>query len=269
MERITPPKIEVTRDYSIFKQLEGNREATDKRAAKIAKSIRKVGYVPCPIVVNEKYEVIDGNGRFKAIKNLGLHVYYIVVPGLTIEHCVAMNINSTNWTNTDFINSYAEQGNRNYVSLKYLMEKHPHLSPRIILAAATNAIGGSDNSTIKNGTLTIDQSKVFFADEILTWIDKNFVPIKNCVNGRFETLMYALIFAYKWSTADMNRLTETVIQYKNDLPPATNVKYTLEQLSKLYNKNMKKNFVYLNAEYDKFCAENLFGHKFTGRGASA
>jgi hypothetical protein len=149
------------------------------------------------------------------------------------------------------------------------MEKHPQISPRIILAAATNAIGGSDNSTIKNGTLAIDQSKVFFADEILNWIDRNFVPIKSCVNGRFETLMYALIFAYKWSSADMDRLTEIVLKYKNDLPPSTNVKYTLEQLTKIYNKNIKKNYVYLNAEYDDYCLKNQFGHKFTGKGASA
>lgn len=258
--KVTPPVIHTTNDYAMFGELEGNREVAG-RAKKIGKSIDEVGYIPVPIVVNEKYEIIDGNGRFSALKERNLPVYYIVVPGLTLEHCISMNINSTNWTMRNFVDGYAKQGNANYVALKYLIDKHPTLSLNIICAASTNAVGGSSHQTIKAGNLVIDSEAVFAADKILTWVEDNFLDLRDTANGRFETLIYSLIFIYKWSEADINRVVNIVRQHKYDLPPATTVKYTLEQLSKLYNKGIKKNFVYFNAEYDKWCCDNVTGYK--------
>ena len=58
--------INTTGDYGIFKRLKGNRTVTRSRVEKIKNSINKVGYIKSPIVVNEKREVIDGQGRCQA-----------------------------------------------------------------------------------------------------------------------------------------------------------------------------------------------------------
>lgn len=104
-----------TENYSIFKRLSGNRGVEDSRVLSILKSIQNVGYIKNPIIVNEKYEVIDGQGRLEACKRLGLPVYYSIAEGAGIEECIAMNINQKNWKVEDYINSYGELGINSYI----------------------------------------------------------------------------------------------------------------------------------------------------------
>lgn len=68
-----------TKKYSQFKRLDSNRTVKTGRVNKIKQSIEKVGYVQSPIIVNEKMEVIDGQGRLEALKQLQIPVDYIVV----------------------------------------------------------------------------------------------------------------------------------------------------------------------------------------------
>lgn len=95
------PKIFVTDDYSVFKLMNGNRSFDHKRA--IVNSVKRVGHIPSPIICNEKMEVVDGQGRLAAFKELKLPVYYIVIQGLGIEECISMNISQSNWTTLDYI----------------------------------------------------------------------------------------------------------------------------------------------------------------------
>ena len=63
-----------TNKYEIFKQLKGNREVSPKRISKIINSIKEVGYIINPIIVNEKMEVIDGQGRLEALRILKIQL---------------------------------------------------------------------------------------------------------------------------------------------------------------------------------------------------
>lgn len=51
-----------TDNYKKFKKMLDNREVTKQRMTSIIRSIEAVGYIPSPIIVNEKFEVIDGGG---------------------------------------------------------------------------------------------------------------------------------------------------------------------------------------------------------------
>ena len=53
--------IYVSHDYDKFTRVKGNRNP--KSAKKIIESINNVGYILNPILVNEKFEVIDGQNR--------------------------------------------------------------------------------------------------------------------------------------------------------------------------------------------------------------
>lgn len=247
------PVIRVSSDYSIFKTLVGNRDFLHKE--KVIKSIRKVGYVPSPIICNEKMEVIDGQTRLDACEELQLPVYYIIVPGLRIEHCMSMNISMTNWSMRDFIKSYAKQENKNYCNLLALMEKHPGFSYRVVCSAASETAISVDNDTIKEGRLRISDELVARADEILCWLDENALPFKSRINGRFEYLCMALIFSILHSSADSRRLASTVRDYAYDFTPISSVKHALEQIERFYNRNLKQNRVYFLTEYDKFLVQ--------------
>ena len=111
--------IYVTEDYDKFKKLPANRDA--KTAQRIIDSIKKVGYVLSPILVNEKFEVIDGQNRLLALKEMKLPVHYMIQPGIGIKECRALNIGQSNWTSRQFLESYAEDGSADYQRLRDLL----------------------------------------------------------------------------------------------------------------------------------------------------
>lgn len=116
-------KVWKTRDYSVFKTLLGNRLVDESRVNKIMRSIEEVGYVPNPIIVNEKMEIIDGQGRVETLKRKGLPVYYIIAPGTGVNECISMNINQEQWHRIDYIRSYAERGDIHYQVLLQAIEE--------------------------------------------------------------------------------------------------------------------------------------------------
>ena len=69
--------INYTSNYGMFKFLDQNRETMDKHIADLAASIKESGQIHA-IVVNDKFEIIDGQNRFKACKLLGVPVMYII-----------------------------------------------------------------------------------------------------------------------------------------------------------------------------------------------
>ena len=99
--------ITITDEYDAFQRLEGNRKVLQERVNLIKQSIGQVGYVSNPIIVNEKMEVIDGQGRLEALKQLHLPVEYRVIEGLTVRECQAINRKTKGWTITDFVDCFA------------------------------------------------------------------------------------------------------------------------------------------------------------------
>lgn len=79
-------------DYSVFRKLNGNRSVLEQRKNMIMASITERGWIRNPVVVNEKMEIIDGQGRFEALKELGLPIEYVVAKGASISDCIALNI---------------------------------------------------------------------------------------------------------------------------------------------------------------------------------
>ena len=159
-----------TTDYSKFKRLDGNRKIPSSRVSKIVNSIKKVGYILSPILVNEKYEVIDGQGRLEALKQLGMPVDYIISCGIGIEECVAMNIYQTNWTMTDYIESYAETGSMSYIYLLQLIRAFgKKLQTKVIISAVTGKDELPQNQ-IRNGDFVCTVADYNMATSILTYL---------------------------------------------------------------------------------------------------
>lgn len=77
-----------TTDYDKFVIVDGNRIIDH---VEHIKQSMKEHYVPNAILVNEKFEILDGQNRFKAQKELGKPVRYIVEEGLGIVDARAMN----------------------------------------------------------------------------------------------------------------------------------------------------------------------------------
>ena len=213
MEKVEAYKVYTTKDYSIFKRLVGNRDIPETRISKIVESIQTIGWVHNPIIVNEKMEVIDGQGRLTALQRLKMPVEYIIAEGAGNKECIYMNMNMVNWKLPDFIKSYAEQGNENYQRLLTLMEKYAGGNLDII-STAIYRVSKSKHRDIKQGTLqlTEEQAKAAiprleFIKPILEKIDERKLP------GSLVTLMQTLIYYFDYPEVDKDRLAYSVEKY--------------------------------------------------------
>lgn len=209
-EREKTYNVYVTKDYSIFKRLVGNRDIPESRISKIVESIQTIGWVHNPIIVNEKMEVIDGQGRLTALQRLKMPVEYIIAEGAGNKECIYMNMNMVNWKLPDFIKSYAEQGNENYQRLLSLMQRYANGNLDII-STAVYRVSKSKHRDIKQGILQLTEEqyraavpRLEYIKPILEEIDDKKLP------GSIVTLMQTLIYYYDYPEVDKNRLRYSV-----------------------------------------------------------
>ena len=215
----TAYNVYVTKDYSIFKRLVGNRDIPESRISKIVESIQTIGWVHNPIIVNEKMEVIDGQGRLTALQRLKLPVEYIIAEGAGNKECIYMNMNMVNWKLPDFIKSYAEQGNENYQRLLTLIENYANGNLDVI-STAVYRVSKSKHREIKQGVLqlTEDQYKAAiprleYIKPLLDSLDSKKLP------GSIVTLMQTLIYYYDYPEVDKDRLKYSVEKYIYNATP--------------------------------------------------
>tara|TARA_R110002153_G_scaffold5624_1_gene26165 strand:+ start:202 stop:915 length:714 start_codon:yes stop_codon:yes gene_type:complete len=109
--------IQKSKNYEIFKTLQGNRELNISHKEKLKKSFKQ-NYLISPIIINEKYEIIDGQHRFNAARDLGYPVYYILINGYSLEEVKMLNTNSKNWKREDYLNAYCDLGFEEYIKFK-------------------------------------------------------------------------------------------------------------------------------------------------------
>lgn len=209
----------VTTDYSIFKRLVGNRDIPESRISKIVESIQTIGWVHNPIIVNEKMEVIDGQGRLTALQRLKMPVEYIIAEGTGNKECVYMNMNMINWKLPDFIKSYAEQGNENYQRLLSLMERYANGNLSII-STAVYRVSKSKHRDIKSGVLQLTEEQYRAAIPRLEYIKPllDTLDVKK-LPGSMITLMQTLIYYFDYPEVDKNRLAYSVEKYIYNAAP--------------------------------------------------
>lgn len=219
LQNETTYSVYITTDYSVFKRLPGNRDIPESRISKIVESIQSVGWVHNPIIVNEKMEVIDGQGRLTALQRLKMPVEYIIAEGVGNKECIYMNMNMVNWKLPDFIKSYAEQGNENYQRLLSLMERYANGNLSII-STAVYRVSKSKHRDIKNGVLQLTEEqyreaipRLEYIKPLLDTLDAKKLP------GSIITLMQTLIYYFDYPEVDKNRLAYSVEKYIYNASP--------------------------------------------------
>jgi hypothetical protein len=118
-----PGRYFTTTDFDRFKFIPGNRDVRPTVVEKLAEDIRVKGQ-SLPIVVNEKWEVIDGQHRLHACVLLERPIELVVKPGLTIADVPRINTLQNKWSPEDHLLSHARQGNENYIKFKKYMDQY-------------------------------------------------------------------------------------------------------------------------------------------------
>lgn len=241
-------KIYITKDYSIFKKLTGNRSTELERITKICDSIREVGYITSPILVNEKMEVIDGQGRLEAFKELGIPVEYIIQEGTGIKECISMNVYQTNWSAIDYIKSYKDLNYKSYVLYYKLIEKYKNLNLTTIYTALTG-YGRPELKPIREGNLNFTDEQYEEAIKRLDYLEK-FIPYFSKVNGKVGQLQRAILICYPLEGVDKERMFEKIINNVRTMTPWITVAGAIQSIEEAYNRNIR-NHIYIFTEYRK------------------
>jgi hypothetical protein len=154
----------MTKNYDMFKTLKGNRAVNENHVNTIVRSMRDK-YVPVPIIVNGKYQIIDGQHRVAACQITGLPVYYIKGSDYDLRDVQKINSASKNWTPNDLAKSFAELGNENYqIYLDFKDEYGFDKGATISMLSGTTSEGGNNNgiganADFKNGLFKVRNLK--------------------------------------------------------------------------------------------------------------
>jgi len=135
-----------TTDYDLFKFLQGNRAIHKPHLVRLRKSFERQ-YLFSPILVNEKYEIIDGQHRYTNAKELGLPINFIVVQGYDLNEVKVLNTNMSNWGQMDYLNAYCDLEYPHYILLRQFMYDFPDFGIR-----ATQAILSQELNLYKSTT---------------------------------------------------------------------------------------------------------------------
>jgi hypothetical protein len=235
-----------TTDYYTFTHICGNRDEIESRVKKIEKSVAAVGYIPAPIIINEKREIIDGQARYEYCKRTGTPIAYTIVEGLSIDDCIAMNINSTNWGIMDYINSYANRGFESYVKLKQFIAESPYsLMPTIW--ALVNSDLRNVSESIKQGTLDVDQNDYERGKEILLF----WHLFDDISTNRKKEFLVALGYCYLLPCVDNVTLINKLHHRPRDFKTIATVTDAITVIESAYNVRAR-NHVYIETEYYKY-----------------
>lgn len=225
-------RVEETTDYDIFVKLLGNRHVDPKHVARFVTKLNKEGNLTdiFPIVVNERMEVIDGQHRLEALRQLGWPVHYEVKKGLTITTVEALNTGVKNWTWFDYAFSYSERGNENYTRFLNLWD-HFNLPYTIIryYASAGTAQGGTSSYSFKGGDMVMDNQKETF--ELL----KKYKEVSEAASHNTHAFAQAIYDIMRLPEYDHKRMVDKMKKYGGELKHYKNKLDYMRAIEDIYN----------------------------------
>lgn len=233
-------------DLSKFKTIVGNRAVEEDRVKKIMKSIDEVGMIQAPIIVNDLMEVIDGQGRLEACRRLGLPVPYIVIEGIGIRECRAMNIYAKQWTLLDFVKSHMNAGNQNYKRFyDFHLETGFPLAVSIYLAKRSRFERCSKE--IREGTFVFTEEDAQESRELNKFVHR----FDDIETNRITTFVYSLVYCYFDEEVDNELLEKKIRQSPRAFGAISNMDDCIQVMENVYNK-WNHHPIYLYTNYRKY-----------------
>lgn len=205
--------VQSSNNYDQFVLLSNNRDQNRGHIEAIKSAFAEMGNLTRvqPILVNERYEIIDGQHRFIAAKELNEPIFFTMQPGLSVADARNMNILHRAWRLDDFVKSYAESGDTNYQ--KYLQLKEDYgFSHSIIMTYTT----GSE----KRGAFAAFRRGEFVATDMAAArarLDKLTEAAAITKYGRDKFFAYAYLKAMEVPGFDQQRMLRKLAQTAEQL----------------------------------------------------
>ena len=209
----------------------GNRDLRKYHVHNLKQSISEK-QIEAPILVNELYQVINGQHRLESCKKLNLPVYYIVIPGLTLEDVQRLHANSKNWSLTEHLNSFCVRGFKEY--LKYREFK--------------NEFKFNDNETIailegvSDSKLTRTLWAKFKVENLGVSCEyaQRIIQVRQYYDGyKRRSFVFALLVCFEHESYDHDVFLKKLSKQSGKLMDQVHEDDYLRIIQKIYNRNNK------------------------------
>ena len=240
--------VRLTKDWGKLKFLEDNRDTDDADVKRLAESIKNNGQLQ-PIVINEKWEICEGQHRVKACILLDIPVLYVISEGATIKDTILMNNNQKSWKNRDYLKCFSHKNHKNHQEYrkvkKFFDDYNLNFSVTINLLSGNFVYhgGGNSNKAFKEGKFKI--KNLHAAEKYGSQLKKIKAKVPLLVsNGKFcmawvkTQNMIAPNSAGSWNVmTGVKQMSKNVDMFKT----CNNQESWDLQLVEAYNKGLSKN----------------------------
>lgn len=202
-------EIKRTKNYEEFKFKKENREINYNKVMRLKAKLIEDGRQILPIICNRNMEIIDGQHRFEALKELNWEIMYYVDEAVTSMELISINNTQSNWSLSDYIHYYASLGDAKYIELEKIIKKYNDIPIRVIMCALTKRY--YKDSKIKAGEFNITEEELEEGKECLEWLD----ILKNNINVRVtepRIFYFLVVKAYYLEGISRERLYNCIIE---------------------------------------------------------
>jgi len=228
-----------TKDYSMFKLLEFNREKERGHINNLKKELIKDNHLDIhPIIVNLKDEVIEGQHRLAAAEELGIEVFFLK-KDVAYEHILKSNFTQKKWGLIDAIRFWALKDKKaSYVKLlKYTQDLK--VSGRALLGLLASNLDKEVIDFIKNGEFVFP-SEMFTVERIINQYkdflayvkERRLRPLAMFNNAKFTMAFRDLVLLPKF---DEEVFYKKLDQKWYEIRPEVSARGWMESLLNVYN----------------------------------
>lgn len=227
-------KVYKTNEYDKFTLVKGNRGVNPSHVKKLKESMLQINLLETlPILVNEDLEIIDGQHRFEAARELGLPIFYTVRDGATLSDVILLNANNKPWHTIDYLNSHIERGKRQYEVVKNFMDYYGiPISVTLTLLNTHYNKRGDLLRSFKDGTYQVSDlsSAKEFADELV-----KYKPYLEKGTFRSREFIYGVKKLHDEGLIDHPKMLRKLAMQGTRISTASDLKAMLRQLEEVYN----------------------------------
>ena len=195
--------------------------------------------IPSPILVNEFMQIIDGQGRFTALKELNRPIQYMIYKGGTVEDCRVMNNAMTNWNSGDYIASYAVGGNESYVWLEKALNDCKMPLETILTAVGKGGDISADKKTrmvskVNMGNTTFTAEDYCTATEVCRKIRDLWSSLARTdkMTPRFRSAASSVI---RTPGYDHDKMKKCLIKHRHNFAVCGKTQDQMKEFSRVYN----------------------------------
>jgi hypothetical protein len=243
-----------TEDDSIFNLHQNNRPINTTNVRKKMKSLTRVRKLLSPIKIDKNFNVIDGNHRIVAIRELKRNGIIIPISFYISEddsesNMIEMNVEVRTWKLKDYVLKYAKQGKEQYKIIMQIANEFNVSIDDVVTVPYSGAGTGNVSDKVKNGTYSYhDWDKV---EEYFKYLLELKEMIR--IHKNFKRSMFSVFTHRNFDTLQFYKIIKNKFISDNELIEfSTSMPICKEQILDLFNtKRAKRKIEYFRTSDKK------------------